>query len=515
MAHGIEALPLLEQLLRVERRVEDALRLPQGACQEGAVGTDDGAAAPADPPEPRQLLREREVGRVARGLLEVAGADHIGARLERDVHEGRLPAFAVVGRRGDVDLDARLVEREPRERHVVLPADEAAEPPERRLDRPQAAAVSLAPDEALVVRRHQLAMLEGELAVRAVVEERVVERPGAVTLDLVHADDEPDAVRAGDLGQALAPGAGNLDRLAGQHGERRLASFVSPAGEELRPRRRRIRGHEHFREDDELGAGAGGLADQSLELVERRGLIEHDGLDLDARNVDRLTHEPNSAASILARALTTIFVDYDGTITEQDLLDTIAQTFGDPEVYAEVDRGLDENRLTLHEVLRREFEPVRAPLPEVVGWVLEHAVIRPGFHDLVALARERGWRLVVLSSGFRELIQPVLEREGLGEVELLANSIEPDPEGWRASFRDEQSCPVCGEPCKRAAVVAESNGGERVYVGDGISDRCGAEASDLVFARRGLASYLRDRGVQFEHFDDFHEIVATLRMQDR
>ena len=181
----------------------------------------------------------------------------------------------------------------------------------------------------------------------------------------------------------------------------------------------------------------------------------------------------------------------------------------------EVDRGLDENRLTLHEVLRREFEPVRAPLPEVVGWVLEHAVIRPGFHDLVALARERGWRLVVLSSGFRELIQPVLDREGLGEVELLANSIEPDPEGWRASFRDEEPCPVCGEPCKRAAVLAESNGGERVYVGDGISDRCGAEASDLVFARRGLAAYLRDRGVQFEHFDDFHEIVATLRMQGR
>ena len=228
-----------------------------------------------------------------------------------------------------------------------------------------------------------------------------------------------------------------------------------------------------------------------------------------------LTHGRNCAPSILARALTTIFVDYDGTITEHDLLDTIAQTFGDPEVYAEVDRGLDENRLTLHEVLRREFEPVRAPLPEVVSWVLEHAVIRPGFRDLVALARDRGWRLVVLSSGFRELIQPVLEREGLGDVELIANSIDPDPSGWRARFRDEEECDVCGEPCKRAAVVAESNGGERVYVGDGISDRCGAEASDLVFARRGLAAYLRERGVAFSHFDDFHEIVAALRMQTR
>jgi 2-hydroxy-3-keto-5-methylthiopentenyl-1-phosphate phosphatase len=206
----------------------------------------------------------------------------------------------------------------------------------------------------------------------------------------------------------------------------------------------------------------------------------------------------------------TLFVDWDGTITEHDMLDTIAQTFGDPEVYAEVDRGLDENRLTLHEVLRREFEPVRAPLGEVVDWVLEHAAIRPGFHELVDLSRERGWRLVVLSSGFEELIRPVLEREGLDGLELLSNRVAPDPSGWRASFRDETSCPVCGEPCKRASVVAEADGGEIVYVGDGISDRCGAEASDRVFARRGLATYLAERGVPFEPFEDFHTIARSL-----
>jgi 2-hydroxy-3-keto-5-methylthiopentenyl-1-phosphate phosphatase len=206
----------------------------------------------------------------------------------------------------------------------------------------------------------------------------------------------------------------------------------------------------------------------------------------------------------------TIFVDFDGTITTRDLLDTIAQTFGDPAVYAEVDRGLDDRRLTLHEVLRREFEPVRAPLDDVVEWVLEHAEVRPGFHELVRLAGERGWRLVVLSSGFRELIEPVLEREGLAHLELVSNRVEPDPSGWRARFRDETTCAVCGEPCKRAAVVAWANGGEVVYVGDGISDRCGAEASDRVFARRGLAAYLREQGVPFEPFEDFHEIARAL-----
>jgi 2-hydroxy-3-keto-5-methylthiopentenyl-1-phosphate phosphatase len=207
----------------------------------------------------------------------------------------------------------------------------------------------------------------------------------------------------------------------------------------------------------------------------------------------------------------TLFVDFDGTITDRDLLDTIAQTFGDPEVYAEVDRGLDEGNLTLHDVLRREFEPVRAPLAEVQAWLLENATVRPGFRELVELAEQRGWRLVVLSSGFRQLIEPVLAREGLGGLEVFCNEVEPDPSGWRATFRDETACLVCSEPCKRATVVAESSGGRRIYVGDGISDRCGAEASDTVFARRGLAGYLAERGVAFQHFDDFHSIVATLR----
>jgi len=209
--------------------------------------------------------------------------------------------------------------------------------------------------------------------------------------------------------------------------------------------------------------------------------------------------------------MTTIFVDFDGTITEEDILDQIAQIFGDPGVYAEVDAGLDDARLTLHEVLRREFEPVRAPLDEVVAWVLEHATVRPGFAELVELAESRGWRLVILSSGFRELIEPVLERERLGGLELLANAVAPDPTGWRVSFRDETSCDVCGQPCKRATVATEGGEGRIVYVGDGVSDRCGAEASDLVFARRGLEVYLDGRGHPFEHFDDFFQIADRLR----
>jgi 2-hydroxy-3-keto-5-methylthiopentenyl-1-phosphate phosphatase len=200
-------------------------------------------------------------------------------------------------------------------------------------------------------------------------------------------------------------------------------------------------------------------------------------------------------------------LDFDGTITEVDLLQEISERFGDPEVVRELDGALHEGRITLREEITREYEPVRAPLEEVVDWVLERVRIRPGFHELVALAQTRGWPVRILSSGFGEIIEPVLRAAGVDGVEVLANCIDPRPEGWRVIWRDETRCAVCGQPCKRASLPAE---GEIVYVGDGISDRCAALASDRIFATRGLARYLDEQGVPYEPFADFHDIVEAL-----
>jgi 2-hydroxy-3-keto-5-methylthiopentenyl-1-phosphate phosphatase len=205
----------------------------------------------------------------------------------------------------------------------------------------------------------------------------------------------------------------------------------------------------------------------------------------------------------------TIVVDFDGTVTKEDLLDTIASRFGDPEVYQEVEDGLHGGRMTLREVITREFEPVRKPLKEIVAWELENVSIRPGFRELVELAKERGWRFVIVSSGFHELIEPILEREDV-DVELHANRVEPRPEGWRVLWQYDETCDSCGESCKRSIVNEFAGDAELVYVGDGYSDRCAAEASDRVFATKGLASYLDERGFPYERFDDFHDVARGL-----
>ena len=194
-----------------------------------------------------------------------------------------------------------------------------------------------------------------------------------------------------------------------------------------------------------------------------------------------------------------LFVDWDGTVTVRDSLVQVIHAFGDAALLTELEPrvGVD---LTLHEEIAREFRALTAPLEEVVDWVLEHVEVRPGLAELAEL------RPTIVSAGFRQLIEPVLQREGI-ELDVLANEVEARPDGWVVAFRDEAVCATCGEPCKRGGLVGEPYS----YVGDGYSDRCAALAAERVFARDSLAAYLRERGAPFEGFDDLRDVATLVR----
>jgi HAD superfamily phosphoserine phosphatase-like hydrolase len=199
-----------------------------------------------------------------------------------------------------------------------------------------------------------------------------------------------------------------------------------------------------------------------------------------------------------------LVLDWDGTVTEVDSLHAVLLEFGDRRVYEHSEEALGR-RLTLHEVIAREFVTVRAPLDAVREWVAANVRVRRGFHEVA-----RDYRPLVVSGGFHELIEPVLEREEL-RLEVLANRLDPRPDGWRPLWRDEAECGVCGEPCKRATLAAHAAAGEEiVFVGDGYSDRCAALAADRVFARANLARYLDRRGVRYEPFTDFCALASRL-----
>jgi 2-hydroxy-3-keto-5-methylthiopentenyl-1-phosphate phosphatase len=195
-----------------------------------------------------------------------------------------------------------------------------------------------------------------------------------------------------------------------------------------------------------------------------------------------------------------VVLDWDGTVTEDDGLHLVLLEFGDEQIYESHEARLGRD-LTLREVIAGEFRSVRAPLAEVVDWCRENIRLRSGFAEFA-----RTHRPLIVSSGFHELIEPLLEREGV-ELEVRANRLDPRPDGWRVLFRPQATCAVCGEQCKRSDLGGAA---EFAYVGDGYSDRCVAELASRVFARDGLAEYLLARDVDFEPFTDFDDLAARL-----
>jgi 2-hydroxy-3-keto-5-methylthiopentenyl-1-phosphate phosphatase len=196
----------------------------------------------------------------------------------------------------------------------------------------------------------------------------------------------------------------------------------------------------------------------------------------------------------------TLIVDWDGTITERDSLLMVLEEFGDWEECRRLGDLLFAGKVTLREEIERQFATVTAPLDVVVDWAVDNVRVRPGLPELAALSP------IVVSSGFHELIDPVLAREGV-TVDLHANNVEARPDGWRPIWRELPVCAICGQPCKRADLPEN---GAVVYVGDGYSDRCAALAANRVFARRGLAAYLDEQGIAYEPFDDLHAVAAAL-----
>ena len=195
-----------------------------------------------------------------------------------------------------------------------------------------------------------------------------------------------------------------------------------------------------------------------------------------------------------------LVLDWDGTVTERDTLHMAIERFGDLEVFRELEVRIGRE-LSLREVIGIEMATISAPFDEVLAWLLDTVTLRPGLAELVT-----AYDPLIVSAGFRELIEPVLEREGVA-VTVVANRLEPGPEGWRAVFLEREACDECGEPCKR---VALADAGSFAYVGDGISDRCVSLAADRLFARDGLARWLDERAAAYEPYDDLHDVRRAL-----
>jgi len=220
------------------------------------------------------------------------------------------------------------------------------------------------------------------------------------------------------------------------------------------------------------------------------------------------------AAAAFRRGPGTVLVDFDGTVAVVDVGNRLFHRVTGGAWSGVVD-SWKSGAISSRECLIHECSVARASEEEVLAFARAQPVA-PEFAGFAAWLADAGWRVRVVSDGLDVYIREILEREGLDGIPVASNRVRFVGDRLLPSFPYAgRGCGRCGN-CKAGAVAEARGSGPVVFIGDGLSDRCGAETADVVFARAGrdLVGFCRERGIPHVAFEDFDAVRACLAAGD-
>jgi 2-hydroxy-3-keto-5-methylthiopentenyl-1-phosphate phosphatase len=205
---------------------------------------------------------------------------------------------------------------------------------------------------------------------------------------------------------------------------------------------------------------------------------------------------------------TLIAMDFDGTISVEEVSVALLERF------AEDDWNVPYNlhvagEIGLEELMRRQFAMIRRPREELVRFVQETTIVRPGFEEFVRYCKEHGVSVNICSAGMDVYVEATLAMLDIPPIAIGTVGKSRFGEGG-IDVRFPQGRD--GLDFKATFVKDKQNDGYHVvYVGDGISDFGGAKVADFVFARDSLLELCRESGIPHMPFDDFRDVQRGLK----
>jgi 2-hydroxy-3-keto-5-methylthiopentenyl-1-phosphate phosphatase len=205
-----------------------------------------------------------------------------------------------------------------------------------------------------------------------------------------------------------------------------------------------------------------------------------------------------------------VLCDFDGTVTTVDTADTIFERFAAPE-WREIEGLWEAGEIGSAECMRRQMELIDASLAEL-DEALDGLEIDPTFPAFHAFCQARGIELVVVSDGVDYFIRRILQRSGLSKLSICANRfIQRGQRRFSLGHPHRvQDCASGAGTCKCARAAEGSASCRTILIGDGRSDFCVAHEADIVFAKKSLLRYVRERNIPAFEYTSFADVEAAL-----
>ena len=207
------------------------------------------------------------------------------------------------------------------------------------------------------------------------------------------------------------------------------------------------------------------------------------------------------------------FTDFDGTITSIDSTEAMINTYGNEAVLIIEERflaGKVNNRESMVDVYR-----MMNLTQEMYNNVLHSIKIDPGFAHFCAALKAAGGDITVVTGSAIEGVRNYLHSNGIDDLTIRGNKMEAQDGIIVFYCADEIEDTHCIEAdcaqCKSKWLIRAREQGKKVlYIGDGVTDRCAANYTDILFAKHSLARYCEENDIPFIRYNDFYDIYRYL-----
>ena len=207
-----------------------------------------------------------------------------------------------------------------------------------------------------------------------------------------------------------------------------------------------------------------------------------------------------------------IFVDFDGTITTQDIGEAMFLKFGDPIRANEIIEDWIEQKINARESWQLLCNTVKNFEIKQFEKFLNDMKIDSTFKIFNEYCLSNSFEMRILSDGLDLYIERIMNREDLDDIEVFSNKLlfGSNNELIPVFPHTDSECNRCAN-CKRNHILNFSSEDEySVYIGDGWSDVCPAQYCDFIFAKNSLLKYCESNRITYFPYNNFNDVIIKL-----
>ena len=207
-----------------------------------------------------------------------------------------------------------------------------------------------------------------------------------------------------------------------------------------------------------------------------------------------------------------VFVDFDGTITLEDVGEAIFKKFGETEKVKRIIEDLLSDKISSRQCWDELCDSVDNINKVELDEFIDLLDVDPTFIPFVKFCSKNKIDMVVLSDGFDYYIDRLFNKAGLAGLKYYSNKLFVDETGMlKAEYPYFDVDSPTSANCKKNHIINHSSDDEyTVYIGDGNSDKDAAQYCDFIFAKDGLARFCSMERISFYPFRDFNEVQNKL-----